>query len=243
MLSILFSYKGRINRVQYWVGCIALGVMLFLAFFLAILLTGATFSPSKTDPSSILRALSGFALALFAIMLFYCWSAFAIQTKRFHDRGRSGLWSLLPLGASVPLMFAIVGGIVSGKPQAQIVQEATFWFNILSLINLAMLVDLGLLPGVEGPNKYGDPPGGGMSGPSRSSPSYSAPAAPKPGNAQAAMSSLMGAQSAMDRAIAERAKQAQRPQQPAMRPAVAAQPAGPRPTGGGAPSFGRRTAQ
>jgi uncharacterized membrane protein YhaH (DUF805 family) len=242
MFSVLFSFKGRINRAQYWLGCVVLGVALVLSLILAALLTGASFSPSKTDPASMLRAVGGFGLMLFVIMLAFCWSAYAIQTKRFHDRGRSGLWGLAPLAISVPLMLSIVGGALSGKPFEQVAQEAMFWFNILSLINLAMLVDLGLLAGVEGPNKYGDPPGGGIGGYSPS-PSPSAPVAPKPSSAQAAASSLLGAQSAMDRAIAERARQAQRPQ-PAAKPAAAAHaPApAPRPSNGGAPAFGRRTA-
>jgi hypothetical protein len=78
------------------------------------------------------------------------------------------------------------------------------------LICLAFFIDLGCLPGVEGTNKYGPPPG---------SPGPAEPA--RPSGAVDATSSLFGAQSAMDRAIAD----ARKPQPAAQRPAPAPQAA------------------
>lgn len=237
MLSILFSYKGRINRAQYWTGLALVCVFLFVAFFTMAMMAGSALIPGKAESmAAVQQAMATTGMIFVPAMLIYCWCAFAIQTKRFHDRGRSGAWSLLPMVATVPLFLALVGGIVSGKTVAQISQEVQLWFTILSLINLGMLIDLGFMPGKDGPNKYGDPPGG-----QSRSPSYSAPAAPKPSSTQAAASSLLSAQSAIDRAIADRAREAQRPQ-PAPKAAKAPQPAAPRPAIGGAPSFGRRTA-
>ena len=75
------------------------------------------------------------------------------------------------------------------------------------LTSFAFFIDLGCLGSVEGPNKYGPPPG-------------APPASLDPSRASGAVdaaSSLFGAQSAMDRAIAD----AHKPQSPAQRPAPA----------------------
>lgn len=239
MLSVLFSYQGRINRAQYWTGLVVLCVFLFIAFFTMAMTAGSAMLPGKAESmAAIQQAISAAGMIFVPTMLIYCWCAFAIQTKRFHDRGRSGAWSLLPLVATVPLFMALVGGVIAGKSVAQISQEVQLWFNILNLINLGMLVDLGFLPGKDGPNKYGDPPGGARASPAPYPQSAPRSSVPSSGNAAP---SLMSAQSAIDRAIAERAQQAQRPQ-PAAKPAMAAQAPGPRPSSGGTPSFGRRTA-
>jgi uncharacterized membrane protein YhaH (DUF805 family) len=57
------------------------------------------------------------------------WWYFAISVKRMHDRGRSGWWVLLMF----LLSFVLIGSI---------------WW----------LVDLGILEGEEGPNKWGPNP-------------------------------------------------------------------------------------
>ena len=88
---LLTSYDGRINRGKFWAGV----AVLFAAGILAQLLDnllGITFGDSGLGP----------IYAIVGLISLYC--AFAIYAKRWHDRDKSGWWSLIVL---VPLIGAI----------------------------------------------------------------------------------------------------------------------------------------
>lgn len=215
LLSVLFSFKGRINRLQYWLGCTAA----FLILFLAVIIAGALIGPMPTNygkPSpefltQFLRALGISAAILVPMSLLACWCSLAVQVKRLHDRGRSGYLVLIQF---VPVILVIIN---ISNPTALSIggPVALMW-----LVNLIFFVDLCCLPGVEGPNRFGDPPG--TSSPRREV------------KVREAAFTLGGAQSAMERAIAE---QQTRPAAP--RPALprATMPA-PAPASSG--GFGQR---
>ncbi|TVZ37417.1 uncharacterized membrane protein YhaH (DUF805 family) [Alteromonadaceae bacterium 2753L.S.0a.02] len=69
-LEWLFSFEGRLNRKQFWV---------FYIPYIMILL----FSSS----------LVGEAIRIILALLLL-WPAMAVQTKRWHDLGKSGFWCL-----------------------------------------------------------------------------------------------------------------------------------------------------
>lgn len=230
LVSLLFSFNGRINRVQYWLGCIIGGVGgAFLLFLLTLLTMPA--APFPQTAEGLLQLLSSVSFAFGVPLMLMGWVGTALQTKRFHDRGRSGLFVLLPLLPVTMIVSAVVSGAATGAPFQQVMSSITLWFLLLQLINLFMFVDLGCMPGKPEPNKYGNPPGGGFSG--------GAPAggAPRPGrepvrSAHVASgmggSTLTSAESAIERAIAARSKQPAEAASPvaAPRPAMALQPAG-----------------
>jgi hypothetical protein len=113
--------------------------------------------------------------------------------KRFHDRGRSAWFALAPFVPGLIIVTTVIGGVMTNAPPDAVVPQIVPWIGISGLINLAVFVDLGLMPGTEGPNKFGDPPGSG-------SPSTQF----KPAGAAPAPSSLNNAASALDAAIAQR---------------------------------------
>lgn len=86
--SVLFSYSGRINRFEFWIKGIVVG------FALSVLLTIV---------ASYLPGIVGY-IAELAIVVAYVWMYFAIETKRLHDRGRSGWFGLVTF---IPL----IGGL------------------------------------------------------------------------------------------------------------------------------------
>jgi len=94
MKSILFSFKGRIGRKQFFLG---IGCMLLQTLILFLLLS-MTFNPETPVPGP-----AGFAI-LAIMMILNTWQSFALYTKRFHDRNKSGWWVLISL---VPLIGAI----------------------------------------------------------------------------------------------------------------------------------------
>jgi uncharacterized membrane protein YhaH (DUF805 family) len=234
LVNLLFGFSGRINRTQYWVGTLgagfAAGFLVFAVVFTSIL--GATAPQAKTAAAGI-----GIGLLLFlcVVMMVTSWIGLALQWKRFHDRGRPGWVAMAPVLPMTMVMVTIISGAATGADIMQVAASANLWMLLLWAINLFFFIDLGCLPGKAEANQYGNPPGPGFGGggPRPTTPQPQAPAGATPTNA---MSSLFGAQSAMERAIAEH--KAAPAKATAARPAIATASAT-----GAAPSFGRRQAR
>jgi len=89
---LFLDFEGRIGRKDFWIGSVAL-VFAFAAIRLLI-----------------------FPLSWLA-WLALSYPAFAVLIKRCHDRGKSGLWSLLAFVPFVGLIWAIIDlGILTGDP-------------------------------------------------------------------------------------------------------------------------------
>ncbi len=87
MAGLLFGFDGRIGRSLYWLVQIPLVVI--------VLMYGEHVDPllARWFPYSVFEGLT-FALVLAAPLI---WVQCAIAIKRYHDRGKSGFWSLLLL--------------------------------------------------------------------------------------------------------------------------------------------------
>ena len=72
--------------------------------------------------------------------LFYCGAC--VLSKRLHDRGRSGWWAALVLVA-----------VVAVWPHPE-----SFWDFFFTLVLVWALVDLAIMPGEAGTNRYGPNP-------------------------------------------------------------------------------------
>ena len=83
-------------------------------------------------------------------VLVFCGAS--VLSKRLHDRGRSGWWSA-PILLAVLVVWPYPAGLVSA---------------LFSLVLFWALIDLGLMPGEQGANRYGP------------NPLNPAPAAPRP---------------------------------------------------------------
>jgi uncharacterized membrane protein YhaH (DUF805 family) len=139
----LFSFHGRINRAKWWLFLLLSIVYTFVEFVLCIMLFGFT------------GILLGWLLALLVI-----WPSFAIGVKRLHDRGKSGWWLLF---------FYLVPGFLDGFNMAtnpdMMSNEGMMASPMSLLLSLAafaitiwMIVELGVLRGTVGDNKYGPDP-------------------------------------------------------------------------------------
>lgn len=110
---LLTSFEGRINRAKFWAG---VGVII-AAGILANLIDMLLGFPIGDTGFGIVGAVVG-------LLSFYL--AIALYAKRWHDRDKSGWWTLIIL---VPLLGPI-------------------W----------ILVELGILEGTRGPNRFGPDP-------------------------------------------------------------------------------------
>ncbi|TIT29005.1 MAG: DUF805 domain-containing protein, partial [Mesorhizobium sp.] len=91
---LLTSFEGRINRAKFWAGIgifIAIGIV---AFILDSIL-GTRFTTASGGQVGIIGIIVTLASIYFA---------FALYAKRWHDRNKSGWWTLIGL---IP----IIGGI------------------------------------------------------------------------------------------------------------------------------------
>jgi uncharacterized membrane protein YhaH (DUF805 family) len=145
--SLLFSFRGRINRAKFW--------QAMLVFFLA----------------DVVLALSGWALggysavkivgAVVNLALFI--AGIAVCIKRLHDRDRSGWW--LALFYFGPAILLLLGGSVFWAFSGRI-DDAWEW--ALLLLKLCLLggfalgiwgvVEIGFRRGTSGYNRFGADP-------------------------------------------------------------------------------------
>jgi len=95
--EVLFSFKGRIPRSTFWGYSIASGI----AFYALVLPFMFIFGQESTATIAVM------VLAYIPLL----WASLAIQTKRWHDRDKSGLWILIGL---IPLVGAIWSFIETG---------------------------------------------------------------------------------------------------------------------------------
>ena len=104
MTQFLFSFEGRITRSAYWLKFTLPYIVIFGALTaLGMMLAGPTdaygmpMGPPSTA-ATIVNAITG----LFGLVAL--WPSLAVAAKRWHDRGKSGWWTLIVL---VPIVGSI----------------------------------------------------------------------------------------------------------------------------------------
>jgi len=98
---LLTSFEGRINRAKFWA---FVGVFFVISIVLA--LVDGVIGTRTSDGVGILGS-------IFALIAIY--PAVAVYAKRWHDRGKSGWWTLIILIPIVgAIWFLIEQGILRG---------------------------------------------------------------------------------------------------------------------------------
>jgi uncharacterized membrane protein YhaH (DUF805 family) len=135
------SFDGRINRAKYWAGIVILAIISIVLGFII----GAVFG------SSILGAI---LVTLVTLALFY--PGYAVAAKRFQDRDKAGITALYGL---VPVLIAslLQAFGLTGTPNNP---NALGWIcNLITMgVGLWFLIELGILKGTPGPNRFGGDP-------------------------------------------------------------------------------------
>src|SRR5438093_13560791 len=100
ILSLLLSFRGRINRSMFWLGHV-LSVVLVLA------LVGVGYSIDAAIAGD--KAPSLFAgVWVSAALLLYVWMSLALCIKRFHDHDSSAWWCLILAIPAIGLLFFLI---------------------------------------------------------------------------------------------------------------------------------------
>ncbi len=144
LLTLLFSFRGRVGRGQFWLA--------WLIWFGVFMIIGGFAAAFATDPLGF-----WFAAAMIAGLPVSI-SAVLIGLKRLHDRNKSGLWLLAFYGILLfPYILTLMGmgkGIdQAARPLGVSVLEF-LWFAIV----IWALVELGAIRGSIGGNQYGPDP-------------------------------------------------------------------------------------
>ncbi|MUK48892.1 DUF805 domain-containing protein [Aliivibrio fischeri] len=106
MKNILFSFKGRISRKQFWFGTLFMIVQSLVLFALLSM----TFNVETNSPST-----AGLLIILIAFVL-NLWESCALYIKRFHDRNKNGWWMLIGLVPFIGGIWLLVEcGFLSGS--------------------------------------------------------------------------------------------------------------------------------
>ena len=108
-LDFLFlSYRGRIGRGAMWLGTFVIVLAEFGAIAFLLKLSHGTLGDLhalQSDPRSMTNAIMLHVVwPVLIVSLLFLYPTYALYTKRWHDRNKSGWWSLIGF---VPL----IGGL------------------------------------------------------------------------------------------------------------------------------------
>lgn len=139
-----FSFEGRLGRQDFWICTLILWGFTVASWIVAWIFMWGPLTASMSggeevkasDPSSY-NAIIYPILLIGLVQLAQIWPSLAVNAKRLHDRGQSG-WLVLIFVASAVLSLIPMVGILVGL-------GVTIWW----------LINLGILPGDPGPNRYG----------------------------------------------------------------------------------------
>lgn len=158
-LSRYADFNGRSRRAEYWQ---------FWAFQVVVGVVLGIIGAGSKNPLALISAL--FSLAMIIPNL-------AVAIRRFHDTNRTGWWVLFP--SAVACLMTIVFFTVVGSNMSESLQDldkdsapnfADFGKVLAPMLALVIVPTIlaatvtfvfHVLPGTEGPNRFGDDPKGG----------------------------------------------------------------------------------
>jgi len=139
MLGAIFSYRGRLNRIQYFVSAMGLG---FGAAVVAVVAVMAIFGGQSLDRASAMRAGLGLIPVMLIAVPVYLWISFSLQARRFRDIGWEPVF-VVPAWFIFDLLdrFAVMGA-----PQIAVSHASgVSWLGLL--VNLGLGLCLLFWPG------------------------------------------------------------------------------------------------
>ena len=112
MISLLFSFQGRINRARFWL----VHVGIFVVEAIALSLTGGTAAIISGDYEQVMIVSGGATGAVWSIVgVLAFWISLAAGVKRWHDRNKSAWWMLIILVPVIgSLWYLIECGFLKG---------------------------------------------------------------------------------------------------------------------------------
>ena len=101
------SFEGRISRQPFWLSVLAMIIVQWIVIIVLGTILGTSMMAGMDpgmDPEAAIAAANKAMIPIWITMLVFLYPALAIYAKRWHDRGKSGWWTLIIL---VPLIGSI----------------------------------------------------------------------------------------------------------------------------------------
>jgi len=116
--SLYLSFGGRINRQPWWLSLLALIVVECIIFaILGAIFGSGVGSVDPNDPAAASAAISKIMIPSVIVGLIVLYPTLALYTKRWHDRGKSGWWTLIIFIPLIGGIWALVElGFLKGTP-------------------------------------------------------------------------------------------------------------------------------
>ena len=153
---LFFSFDGRINRAKWWLSVLVFGISAVLIWLIVLPIFGLdVWEPQNTTAA---------AVGSLILTLIFAYPATAVMVKRIKDRDRP-LWLVAVFWA--PTVLGILGQLAGltysmeeiGGQMMPIPTALGWLLNVLSFaIGIWALVELGILKGTAGPNRWGPDP-------------------------------------------------------------------------------------
>lgn len=113
-MDLLFGFSGRIGRLQWWLGQLAM-VAVSIASVVFIYFGQGLAGLEAVQDGNLDRLSAGMVATLAVVTLLTTWIGLAVSIKRFHDRDKSGFWVLIIFVPVIgPLWQLIECGFLSG---------------------------------------------------------------------------------------------------------------------------------
>lgn len=149
LLQTFFSPAGRLNRARFWFGLSVWIVALLAVAFASGLVIGMLIG--ATDFSMELSRSVGFLVSLM-----FLYPLYALMAKRLQDRGRPAWMALIGIVPVFIVQYLSSQGLIAGGGEPTIAEVVLGW--IIILVVIWVVIDLGIMKGTPGPNRFGPDP-------------------------------------------------------------------------------------
>lgn len=150
LIRLFTSFRGRIGRLAYWFGLLVL--IAISPFSITAILSADPFGEAISQVQNLGLAGLGWTIALFYPLA-------ALNTKRLHDLGQTGLIAVL---FYAPAALSAVTLFTGWAPPelSEAISYSTWIAGLFGAASIFFLFRLGFSGGTNGPNKYGADPAG-----------------------------------------------------------------------------------
>jgi uncharacterized membrane protein YhaH (DUF805 family) len=147
---LLFGFSGRASRFNFWMGQVAIVVML-ISIFVIFALAGVTLKTTQS-PQAAIGSLGVIMLTTVGLVVVMTWISWAVAIKRLHDRNKSWVWMLTLF---IPTFILMWVGLTSGLSTINAFQTSPIFVTVQLGITAWYLIELGFMKGTPGGNMYG----------------------------------------------------------------------------------------
>ena len=152
---LLFGFSGRASRFNFWMGQVAVLVLIVVMVVIGIM-AGMSMK-TASSPQQVVGSAGVVLLTIIGFLVVITWMSWAVAIKRLHDRNKSWVWMLI---MTIPSFLVMWVGLTSGLKAMTAFQSSPLFATVYLAATAWYLIDLGFMKGTQGGNMYGPAPAG-----------------------------------------------------------------------------------